>query len=111
MPNFSFSCKKCGRNYTDIVPFDPKGKYGDVRCPSCNSKSKTKLMTTCSFAFAQPEGTDKWNSEAAGHDYRFKHKLPKVIEERQNAELKNKGALPYNEINDFNNDDAWGDVK
>lgn len=68
-------------------------------------------MTTCSFAFAQPEGTDKWNSEAAGHDYRFKHKLPQVIEERKNAELANKGALPYNQIDDLGDDANWGDVK
>ncbi len=111
MPNFSFSCKKCSANYSDIVPFDPTGKYKDVACPRCKSKSKVKLMTTCSFAFAQPEGTDKWNSESAGHDYRFKHKLPQVIEERKNAELANKGALPYNQIDDLGDDANWGDVK
>jgi putative FmdB family regulatory protein len=111
MPTFSFACKKCSTKYSDLVQFDPSGKYKDTKCPACGSKSKEKLMTSCSFAFAQPEGTDRWNSEQSGHDYRFHHKLPKVIEERQNAELANKGALPYNHINDLDSTEAWGDVK
>lgn len=110
MPTFSFSCKKCNVRYNDLVPFDPTGKYKDVSCPHCGSRSKTKLMTTCSFAFAQPEGTDKWNSESAGHDYRFKHKLPQVIEDRKNAELAHRGADPYNHIDDLGDDANFGEV-
>lgn len=110
MPTFSFSCKKCNAGYNDLVPFDPTGKYKDVSCPHCGSRSKTKLMTTCSFAFAQPEGTDKWNSESVGHDYRFKHKLPQVIEERKNAELAHRGADPYNHIDDLGDDGNFGEV-
>lgn len=110
MPTFAFECKKCKKNYSDLVPFDETGKYKDVVCPHCGSKSKTKLMTTCAFAFAQPEGTDKWNSESSGHDYRFHHNLPKVIDERMRAEQHRKEASPaYNDINDLNNDDAWSE--
>jgi putative FmdB family regulatory protein len=111
LPTFAFACKKCEKNYTDLVPFDETGKYKDVVCPHCGSKSKTKLMTTCSFAFAQPEGTDRWNSESSGHDYRFHHKLPKVIEERMRAEQhrgEEKNAA-YNPINDLENNDAWSE--
>lgn len=96
MPTMNFECKKCKKPYESIVPFDETGKYKTVKCPECESKTKTVLMTACNYAFAQPEGTDKWNSMSKGHDFRFKHNIPKVKQERQMAEaLSHMGTNPY----------------
>lgn len=112
MPRFDFECKKCSQVYEDIVPFDKTGKYKSVQCPHCGSKSKEKLMSACGFSFSNPEGTDKWNSDASGHDYRFHHNLPKVIAERAAAEqASHVGKDVYNPINDLETNDSWGEVK
>lgn len=111
VPFYEFSCNRCETVYEELCSHDPKGKYPGLKCPKCGSKSKTKLMSTCNYAFANPEGTDRWNSESGGHDYRFNHNLPKVIAERQNAAEKGGNASPYNKINDLNNNDVWGEVK
>lgn len=96
MPTYSFVCKKCGEEYDDLCSYDPKGKYKGVKCTECGSASKTQQATTCGFQFTNPEGTDRWNSETSGHDYRFKTNVPKVIEQRKQAELaSHMGANPY----------------
>ncbi len=96
MPNFEFECKKCQTVYSDIVPFDKTGKYPKVTCPECKSKSKRKLMSACNYAFGDPVGTDKWTNGGTGHDYRFKHNLPKVLKQRKQAEMASHvGANPY----------------
>lgn len=112
MPRYDFECKKCNHVYDDIVAFDETNKYSSVKCPECGSKKKSKLISSCNYAFGQPQGTDRWNSESNGHDYRFKHNLPKVIKERRDAELRSHmGGNPYNNINDINKDSSWGKVK
>lgn len=108
MPRYDFECKKCNHVYDEIVPFDETNKYSGVACPECGSKRKKKLLTGCNYAFSQPQGTDRWNSESNGHDYRFKHNLPKVIKERQEAEMRSHmGSSPYNNINDLDKDSSW----
>jgi hypothetical protein len=97
--------------YEELVSYDESDKYPSVICPSCGSKKKEKIMSACNFNFANPVGTDRWNSEKSGHDYRFKHKLPSVIKERKNAEIAGKTAQPYKKINDLNRNDSWGKVK
>ena len=109
MPFYEFSCKRCSAVYEELCSHDPKGKYTGVACPQCGSKSKIKLMSTCNYAFANPEGTDRWNSESSGHDYRFNHNLPKVLAERQKAEEAGKSPNPYNKIDDIGKDLAWDD--
>src|SRR4051812_30229693 len=97
VPVFNFECKnkKCGKEYEELAAYDETGKYKGVTCPHCGSKKKKKIVSCCSYAFSNPVGTDKWNSESSGHDYRFKHNLPKVIEQRKNAEMmSHMGANP-----------------
>lgn len=111
MPNYDFQCGRCKTTYDYVAPYDKTNKYKGVICPACGSSRKKKLLTACNFMFANPEGTDRWNSEASGHDYRFNHNLPKVIAERQAAEEHGGDATPYNEINDLENNSAWGEAK
>lgn len=111
MPRYDFRCKKCQLVYEETTPFDKSGKYPQIKCPNCKSKSKEKLITTCGYTFANPEGTDRWNSESSGHDFRFHHNLPNVLAQRKAAELAGGNANPYNQINDLENNDAWGEVK
>lgn len=105
MPRYDFECKKCKAKYDDFAPFDEKGKYPSVSCPECGSKRKTKLISLCNFNFADPVGTDRYNNS---HDYRFHHKLPSVLAERQAAEEAAAGQAPYQNIDDLNTDAAWG---
>jgi putative FmdB family regulatory protein len=111
MPTYQFECKKCKAIYEELCSYDSTGKYPQVKCPKCKSKTKKKLMSSCNYQFTNPEGTDRWNNESSGHDYRFHHNLPKVLSERQRAEEAGKDPNPYNNINDIVKDDSWGDVK
>lgn len=96
MPMFEFKCKKCNNQYETLTSFDKTGKYSKVACPKCNSKKKENLISLCQHTFSDPVGTDKWNSDSTGHDYRFKHNTPKVKAERERAEaLSHMGADPY----------------
>jgi len=115
MPTYAFQCNKCKVQWEDISNFDNTGKYPGVSCPSCKSKSKKKLLTSCTFQFSNPVGTDKWTSESTGHDFRHKHNVDRpggVRDIRKQAQEKSHmGAEPYNKMNDFNNDASWGEVK
>lgn len=96
MPLYEFECKNCKSHFDALASFDQTGKYKDVVCPECGSKKKEKRMSAPNFAFANPEGTDRWNNGSTGHDYRFKHNIPKVKEERAMAEaLSHMGTDPY----------------
>ncbi len=86
MPLYEFECEECKHNYDDIAPYDATGEYPSVCCPQCNSNKKTKQMTAVNFNFTNPVGTDRWNSESTGHDYRYNHVLPSVKKQREMAE-------------------------
>jgi DNA-directed RNA polymerase subunit RPC12/RpoP len=107
-----FHCLDCDENYDEFVNFDEKGEYPDVECPKCHSKKKQSIFTaSCSFNFVNPQGTDRWNNS---HDYRYKHNIPKVIEERANAEKNSHmGGTPqiYQGIDDINSGKHFGEVK
>jgi putative FmdB family regulatory protein len=101
MPFYEFQCQKCNHKYDELCSYDETGKYPDVKCPECGSKKKDKLISNCSFQFAQPEGTDRWNSDSTGHDYRFKHNFPKVMKEREKAQqASHMGANPYGDTSE-----------
>lgn len=112
MPIYTFRCKKCNEAYEELVSYDATGKYKSVKCPACNSKSKEKLVDCASFAFTNPVGTDRWNSEAQGHDYRYRYKAPAVAKEREMAQkLSHVGPNPYREIDDISSGKYFGEVK
>ena len=49
MPLYAFRCKKCEKVWEEIADHDKRGKYSGVSCPGCKSKSKEKLLTSCTF--------------------------------------------------------------
>lgn len=96
MPLYEFECLNCKTVYDEVVRYDESGIYPNVKCPKCQSKEKTKLMSASNFKFSNPVGTDRWNNSSTGHDYRFKHNIPKVQAERKMAEaLSHMGSDPY----------------
>ncbi|RDJ35316.1 MAG: zinc ribbon domain-containing protein [Crenarchaeota archaeon] len=112
MPIYEFQCKDCDLIYEELVSFDKTGKYKGVVCPKCESKKKFKLVSNSNFAFSNPEGTDRWNSDSQGHDYRFKYNLPNAKEERKMAEKTSKvGKKPYRDIDDISHGRYFGEVK
>lgn len=100
MPIHEFECKKCqatyGHLFITFVESEDKKELKKVKCPKCNSASKNRIMSVPSFAFAQPEGTDKYNNS---HDYRFYHNHEKeggIRDQRAQAEaMSHMGANPY----------------
>jgi putative FmdB family regulatory protein len=106
---YEFECQECGENYEELSPFDETGAYESVVCPKCGSGKKVKLMSLGSYRFVNPIGTDKWNNS---HDYRFKHNLPNVQKERQEAmEKSHMGTKPYRDIDDISSGKNFGEVK
>lgn len=102
IPNYNFKCNNCELQYEALTKIDETNKHKDVTCPKCASKKKTKLLSSCSFAFTNPVGTKKWTSERDGHGYRFHHNLPKALNERAVAEtMSHMGADPYGGRNDL----------
>ena len=96
MPIYEFECNDCDEKFEDLVPMRLHETCPETECPKCQSKSWTKIMSCSSFNFTNPEGTDRWNSGSSGHDYRFKHNIPKVKQERDMAEaLSHMGSDPY----------------
>lgn len=96
MPLYDFVCLKCENGFESLSQYDETGEYPGVVCPQCGSTTKKKVPSKFAFSFANPEGTDRWNSDSYGHDYRFKSKIPQVQAERQLAEAaSHMGAQPY----------------
>lgn len=116
MPSYDFKCDACDIRFQEITSYDEAGVYADVKCPDCGrSDKKTRLWVMCNFAFANPVGTDRWNSDAKGHDFRFKHNLPSVLNKRAQAEAaSHMGGTSeiYGNNNDLNRSgpDPFGDV-
>lgn len=79
------------------MSFDKAGKYANVKCPECGSKSKEKLINCPSFKFSNPIGTDRWVSDSLGHDYRHHWNMEhRVAPERKYAEENSHmGPNPY----------------
>lgn len=96
MPIYEFECNECHEGFEDLVSISKVDTCPDTECPKCHSKNWTKIISCPSFNFANPEGTDRWNNGSTGHDYRFKHNIPKVKQERAIAEkMSHMGSDPY----------------
>jgi len=112
MPLYSFKCKKCDHEWDEVTSYDEMGKYSDIRCPECKSKSKDKLISMANFKFSQPVGTDRFNNS---HDYRHNWNMDRqggTRDQRKEAQEKSHmGAEPYNSIDDISSGEHFGEVK
>ena len=107
MPTYQFSCKKCKHEYETIAKFDETGKYSDVSCPKCNSKSKTKLLNSANIKFAQPKDTSKFDN----FSYRAGYNLEQATDLRRKAEAaSHMGTDPYMPIDDITQGNHFGEV-
>jgi len=88
---------------------------GRATCPSCGAAEKTEIVGCPSVSFSNPVGTDRWNSESKGHDYRFKYNMDKpggTRDQRAAAARASKvGAEPYRRIDDISSGKHFGEVK
>jgi len=116
MPIYEMNCEGCGGVYDVWSSMSKKDEsVGSAKCPSCGSGEKTEIVGCPSMNFTNPVGTDRWNSESTGHDYRFKHNMHKpggTKEQRAAAARASKvGAEPYRRIDDISKGNHFGDVK
>jgi len=78
MPIYEMRCEGCGEAYDVWSSMSKKEEsVGSAVCPSCGSSEKEEIVGCPSVNFTNPVGTDRWNSESRGHDYRFKHNMDK----------------------------------
>jgi putative FmdB family regulatory protein len=116
MPRYEMKCEKCEEVYDVWSNMSEKTEnVANAECPSCGSREKTEIMGCPSVKFANPVGTDRWNSESKGHDYRFKHNMDKPGGTRDQraaaAKASRVGAEPYRKIDDISSGKHFGDVK
>lgn len=108
MPNYEFVCGSCKKTYSSLEPFDPTGKYKDVRCTHCNSKKKKMKPTAGNIKFTNPQDTSKFDN----FSYRAGYNLEKAQNERRAAEdQSHMGSAPYNGIDDISGGDFFGEVE
>ena len=115
MPRYEFQCES-GEVYDVWAKMADKDKdVKAAKCPKCNSKSKEEIMGAPSVKFSNPVGTDRWNSESKGHDYRYKYNMDKpggTRDQRSRAAAASRvGAEPYRKIDDVVGGKHFGDVK
>jgi len=108
MPFYEFECNNCKIKYEELCSYDPTEKYKEVKCPECNSKKKTKLVSAAIVTFANPKDTSKFES----FDYRAGYNMEKAKEERRKAEKANtEGIPPYSTIDDISSGKSFGKVR
>jgi len=116
MPRYEMQCEKCNEVYDIWSNMAEKEEtVKSAKCPSCNSKSKTEIFGCPSVSFSNPVGTDRWNSDSKGHDYRFKYNMDKpggTRDQRKAAERASRvGKEPYRKIDDVSGGKYFGEVK
>ena len=109
MPTYKFLCKGCEKEYTDLLPFDPKGKYKNAACPHCNSKKKKMMPTMAQVKFTNPQDTSKFDN----FSYRAGYNLEAAQDLRSAAAAESHmGTDPYKDgIDDINRGDLFGEVQ
>jgi putative FmdB family regulatory protein len=116
MPRYEMKCDGCDEVYDVWSKIAEKeDSVKKARCPKCESENKTEIFGCPSVKFANPVGTDRWNSESKGHDYRFKYNMYKpggTRDQRTAAARASKvGAEPYRRIDDISSGKNFGEVK
>lgn len=113
MPTYELRCKKCDHSYEILSSMgDREENVKKAKCVECGSKSKEQLISCPNFNFANPVGTDRWNSDSKGHDYRYKYNAPNVAAQREAAEKNSHvGPTPYHEIDDITSGKHFGEVE
>lgn len=116
MPRYEMKCEKCDEVYDVWSSMASKeSSVASAECPSCKSLQKTELIGCPSVSFANPVGTDRWNSDSRGHDYRFKHSMDKPGGPRDQraaaARASKVGPNPYRKIDDISGGKHFGEVK
>lgn len=116
MPRYEFKCESCECIYDVWSSMAEKSSsVKKAGCPDCGSKKKSEVMGCPSVKFADPVGTDRWNSDSKGHDYRFKYNMDKpggTRDQRAAAARASKvGAEPYRRIDDISSGKHFGEVK
>ena len=113
MPLYNFKCKKCDGVWNELVSFKEADNTKNLKCPSCGSKKKEKLLSAPNIKFANPRESSKWDN----FGYRAGYTMDEAKDCRRNAEGKSHvGPNPYENYEaqvaaDINNDDNWGEVK
>jgi putative FmdB family regulatory protein len=116
MPIYEFKCQSCGFIYDVFCNMSQKEeKVKKTKCEQCKSLEKEELVAAPFFKFSNPVGTDRWNSESKGHDYRHNFNMDRkggVRDQRKFAEENSHvGANPYNHIDDISSGKHFGEVK
>lgn len=116
MPRYEMQCTNCGEVYDVWSKIAEKEEsVKNASCEKCNSKEKEEIFGCPSVKFANPVGTDRWNSESKGHDYRFKYNMDKpggTRDQRAAAARASKvGPEPYRKIDDISSGKYFGEVK
>ena len=116
MPRYEMQCDKCAEIYDVWSSMAEKtNSVSQATCPKCQSKDKTEIMGCPSVKFSNPVGTDRWNSESKGHDYRFKYTMDKPGGPRDQraaaARASKVGPNPYRKIDDISSGKHFGEVK
>jgi putative FmdB family regulatory protein len=115
MPRYEFNCEECNEIFdiwSTMAEKDENVKKS--KCPNCESKKINEILG-CSVKFANPIGTDRWNSDSKGHDYRHKYNMDRpggVRDQRKHAETNSHvGKDPYRRIDDVSSGKHFGEVK
>ncbi len=53
MPIYEFRCQECGKKFTVLVRMSEREK---VKCPACESKNITQVISACSFKVGGSSG-------------------------------------------------------
>jgi len=109
-------CEKCEEIYDVWASMSKKEEAVEVAiCPKCGSRDKSESYGACSVSFSNPVGTDRWNSDSKGHDYRHKHNMDRqggVRDQRIAAERASiVGKEPYRKIDDVSSGKHFGEVE
>lgn len=116
MPMYEMQCENCKEIYDVWSSMSQKEQtVKEATCPACQSNQKMEIIGCPSVSFSNPVGTDRWNSESKGHDYRHKYNMDRPGGPRDQraiaARASKVGPNPYRKIDDISSGKNFGEVK